>query len=94
MTALNSTASAQENGNGRFRPRLLGRLLLHFSALLLFVLFFVGTALVMLPKVQLRDYVVDLIHRQTGQSIAIGQLSFSPLLRVKAAGYLLAASRW
>jgi len=84
MTALNSIASAQENGKGLFRGRLPGRLLLHFSALLLFILFFVGTALVVFPKGQLRDYVVTLIYRQTGQRVSIGQLSFSPFLRVEA----------
>lgn len=84
MTALNTNAPAQANGKGFFRGRLFGRLLLHCSALLLFILFFVGTALLVFPKVQLRDYVEGQIQRQTGQRISIGQLSFSPFLQVEA----------
>ena len=59
-------------------------LFLHLAALLLFVLFFLGTMLALFPKAQLRDYVVSLISRQTGQHISIAELSLSPLLGVKA----------
>lgn len=84
MATPKTTASSSENGAGRSRHQPFGPLLLHLSALLLFLLFFVGTALVVFPKARLRDYVVSRFQRQTGQRLAIGQLSFSPLLRVVA----------
>jgi type II secretion system protein N len=62
----------------------LRRFAFHFSALLLFVIFFAGTALVYLPKDQLRDHVVGLIARQTGYRIAIGEFWLSPLLKAEA----------
>jgi len=65
---------------------MLGRLGMHLCALLVFVLCFAVTALLCFPKDQLRDQIVGLILRQTGQHIEIGGLSFSPFLGVKATG--------
>lgn len=70
--------------NGSNRPKQAGPLFLHLTALLLFLLCFTGVALMSFPQTQLRNYAVGLIYRQTGQPITIGELSLSPLLRVKA----------
>jgi type II secretion system protein N len=81
------TVLSSNGGVGSHSRRgVLGRFGMHLSALLLFILFFTGSVLLFFPKAQLRDQIVGLILRQTGQHIEIGGLSFSPLLGVEATG--------
>jgi type II secretion system protein N len=84
MSTPGSFSSGQAAAGSRSRRKPAGGLLVHLSALLLFVLCFAGTMLVLLPKAQLRDHVVGLIYKQTGLRISIGELSLSPFLRVEA----------
>jgi len=63
---------------------LTNRLALHFSALLVFLLFFAGTVLVFFPQAPLKAYAVAMIHQRTGQDVAIGDVALSPLLRLEA----------
>ncbi len=65
--------------SGRF-----GRFLLLFSFLLIFFLGFAATFFVYFPNTALRGYVVTSLQRQTGYHIAIHELSFVPLLTLKA----------
>jgi len=70
--------------NSRPRSRLVNRLVLHISALLLFLLFFAGTVLVLFPQAPLKAYAIAMIQQRTGQDVSIGELSFSPFLRLEA----------
>jgi type II secretion system protein N len=76
---LAGTAPAAAFISARF-----GRFLLPLSFLLVFLLGFAITALVNFPDAALRDYVVGAIQQQTGARISIRELSFSPLLTLRA----------
>ncbi|NOX26056.1 MAG: type II secretion system protein GspN [Deltaproteobacteria bacterium] len=86
MGELKSQLSATAGLITAFISRRFGRFLLPLAFLLVFLLGFVTTVFVYFPNTGLRDYVVASLQRQTGSHVAIHDLSFLPLLTLKARG--------